>query len=163
MAEEMKYDDVASFKKMGGGVIDALAKGVTAREIKGLSDGEIEAIYAIGIEQFKARNYETAEKVFRMLALLEHTSPKIWVAYGAVKRALKDYAMAIRCYQNAAIFDLHNPKPPYFAAECFLETGDSKNALSALEMLDMFAPKDTEVGRLYRQKGEALKARIQAA
>lgn len=163
MAEEKKHDDSAELREMGAFILDAFSKGATVREFKGLSDGEIEAIYAIGVEQFKARNYEAAEKVFRLLSLLEHTSPKVWVAYGAVKQALKDYATAIRCYQNASIYDLHNPKPPYLAAECFVATGDTKNALSALEMLDMFAPKDTEAGRLYRQKGEALKARIEAA
>ena len=52
---------VAALKEFGDGA--------TLRAMRGLSDEEMEAIYAMGVNFYKAGNYEDAEKVFKLLAL----------------------------------------------------------------------------------------------
>lgn len=143
--------------------VKIICNGGTLRHVKGLSNEEIEALYASGVEYYKAGNYTDARKIFRLLALIEHTSSRFWTAFGSASQALKDYKQAIEAYQMGAFMDMHNPKPAYYAAECFNLTGDRDNALKALGYLLMFAPKDTDLGKTYRAKGEALKARIEAA
>ena len=79
---------------------------------------------------------------------------------GSVQQVQGRYAEAIKAYQMATFFDLHNPKPMFYAAECFVKAGDFDNARKALASLEQYAPKDTEAGRRFRAKGEELKARI---
>ena len=106
--------------------------------------------------------YADAEKIFRFLTVFEHTSSKYWTAMGSVQQVQGRYDEAIKAYQMASFLDLHNPKPMYYAAECFVKTGDLDNARKALASLEQYGPTDTENGRRFRAKGAELKARIAA-
>ena len=143
-------------------VFSAIADFTTVRELKGISDREIESIYAMGVDFYRAGNYTDAEKIFRFLTVFEHTSSKYWAAMGSVQQVQGRYDAAIKAYQMASFFDLHNPKPMYYAAECFVKTGDLDNARKALVSLEQYGPTDTEAGRRFRAKGAELKARIAA-
>ena len=79
---------------------------------------------------------------------------------GAVLQLKKQYQGAITAYAYASFLDIHNPKPQYHAAECYLALGDRVNAASALAALERFAPDDAECGREYRAKAVELKKLI---
>lgn len=143
-------------------VFSAIADFTTVRELKGISDREIESIYAMGVDFYRGGNYADAEKIFRFLTVFEHTSSKYWTAMGSVQQVQGRYDAAIKAYQMASFLDLHNPKPMYYAAECFVKVGDLDNARKALASLEQYGPTDTEAGRRFRAKGEELKARIAA-
>lgn len=143
-------------------IFSTLADFGTVRELKGLSDGEIESIYAAGVDYYRGGNYADAEKVFRFLTVFEHTSSKYWTSYGSVLQVQGRYDEAIKAYRFATFFDLHNPRPMYYAAVCFVKTGDLENAQMALASLAKYGPKDTEDGRRFLRKAEELKARIVA-
>lgn len=143
-------------------VFAAIADFTTVRELKGISDQEIESIYAMGVDFYRAGNYTDAEKIFRFLTVFEHTSSKYWTAMGSVQQVQGRFDAAIKAYQMASFFDLHNPKPMYYAAECFAKTGDLDNAQKALASLEQYGPKDTETGRRFQAKGAELKARLAA-
>ena len=142
-------------------VFTAIADFTTVRELKGISDKEIESIYAMGVDFYRAGNYVDAEKIFHFLTIFEHTSSKYWTAMGSVQQVQGRHAEAIKAYQMATFFDLHNPKPMYYAAECFVKVGDFENARKALASLEAYGPKDTETGRRFLAKGAELKARIE--
>ena len=146
-------------------MIEQAAKGLadmsTVRELKGITDEEMEAMYSLGYSFYTTGRYDDAEKVFRFLVLFDHLSAKYWTALGAVQQVKKLYVDAVASYGYASFLDLENPKPQYYAAECFLAMGDKENASSALAALDEFCPKNTEIGREYRAKAEALKAMIE--
>ncbi len=143
-------------------VFSAIADFTTVRELKGISDREIESIYAMGVDFYRGGNYADAEKIFRFLTVFEHTSSKYWTAMGSVQQVQGRYDAAIKAYQMASFLDLHNPKPMYYAAECFVKVGDLDNARKALASLEQYGPTDTEAGRRFRAKGAELKARIAA-
>lgn len=140
----------------------SILDGGTFRELKGISNEELETIYAMGVDYYKAGNFADAAKLFRFLVFLDHTSSRFWTAHGSALQAQKQYEKAIKCYQLGTFFDLHNPKPAYYAAECFVSTGDLENAARALNTLDMYAPKDTDAGRRFLAKGKELRAKIEA-
>ncbi len=140
-----------------------LAENVTTiRDTKGISTGEMEAVYSLGFNFYNTGRYDEAEKVFKFLVLFDHMTPKYWIGMGAIQQVRKNYDGAITSYGYASFLDLHDPKPQYLAAECFFAKGDKTNALSALEALKTFAPKDTERGRDYLAKAAELEARINA-
>ena len=132
----------------------------TVRELKGITDAEMEAVYSLGFNFYRTGNIENAEKVFKFLVLFDHFNPKYWIGMGAVLQVKKMYDGAITAYAYASFLYIHDPKPQYHAAECYLAKGDRANAASALAALEQFAPADTDRGREYRAKAEELKKLI---
>ncbi len=145
-------------------ILDAAKKLVddvtTVRDLKGITTGEMEAVYSLGFNFYNTGRYDEAEKIFKFLVLFDHMSPKYWMGMGAIQQVRKNYDGAITSYGYASFLDLHDPKPQYLAAECFFAKGDRDNALSALEALKKFAPTETERGRDYLAKAAELEARI---
>ena len=134
--------------------------GSTIKELRGITNAEMEAVYSLAFNYYRTGKLEEAEKLFNFLALFDHLNPKFWIGVGAVRQVKKDFQGAVQAYAYASFLDIHNPKPQYYAAECFLAMGDKRNAASAVEAIDAFAPKNTEIGREYRAKAEALKETI---
>ena len=133
----------------------------TVRELKGITDAEMEAVYSMGFSFYNTGRYDDAEKVFRFLVLFDHLNPKYWSGLGAVAQVKRDFQKAVQYYGYASFLDIKNPKPQYYAAECFAAMGDKPNALSALAALEMYCPENTEVGREYRKKAAEFKATLE--
>ena len=131
--------------------------GSTIRELKGISNNELEAVYSLAFNYYRSGKFDEAEKLFNFLALFDHLNPKFWMGVGAVRQVKKDFSGAVQAYGYASFLDLSNPKPQLHAAECFLAMGDKRNAASSLEALDHFCPKDTDQGREYRAKAAELR------
>ncbi|MCR5413982.1 MAG: SycD/LcrH family type III secretion system chaperone [Kiritimatiellae bacterium] len=134
-----------------------IASEASLAELKGISHDELEAVYSLGFNYYRTGKYEEAAKLFKFLVLFDHLNAKYWMAIGAVQQVSKDYEGAVASYAYASFLDISNPKPQYHAAECFLAMGDKVNARSAIDALEMYSPKDTELGRTYREKAAALK------
>ena len=141
-------------------IADAAKKfldGSTIKELKGITNDEMEAVYSLAFNYYRTGKFEEAEKLFNFLALFDHLNPKFWMGVGAVRQVKKDFPGAVQAYGYASFLDLKNPKPQLHAAECFLAMGDKRNAASSLEALDHFCPKDTALGREYRAKAAELR------
>ncbi|MBR4171079.1 MAG: SycD/LcrH family type III secretion system chaperone [Kiritimatiellae bacterium] len=134
--------------------------GATIKELKGITNDEMEAVYSLAFNYYRTGRYDEAEKLFNFLALFDHLNAKFWIGVGAVRQVKKDFSGAVQAYGYASFLDLNNPRPQLHAAECFLAMGDKRNAASSLEALDAYCPKDTEVGREYRAKAAELRKLI---
>lgn len=142
-------------------VLKEIGDGATLRALRGISDEEMEAIYAMGVNFYKAGNYGDAEKVFKFLTMFDHLSSRYWTAMGSLRQAQRKFADAITAYKLASFLDLENPKPMYYAAECLLALGQKTEALDALAAVEHYVPNTTEKGRTYLAKAAALKALIE--
>lgn len=144
-------------------ILEALAQfgeGSTVRELRGISDEEMEAVYAMGVNFYTTGNYEDAEKVFKFLVMFDHMSSRYWTAMGSLRQVQRRFDQAVEAYKFASFLDLENPKPLYYAAECLVAMGEKEKALDALAALNEFAAK-SETGAAYRAKGEKLKALLE--
>ena len=137
--------------------------GATMKQLKGISNEELEAVYSLAFGYYRTGRFEDAFKLFQFLVLFDHLNAKYWFGLGAVQQATKDFGNAVVSYGYSSFLNLKNPKPQFHAAECFLALGDKTNALSSLAALDEFCPRDTDIGREYRAKAEALKKIVDAA
>ena len=156
MSTEINNDKIAEAAKQ-------FAEGfATMRELKGITKAEMEAVYSVGFNMYRTGRYDDAEKIFRFLVLFDHLEPKYWLGVGAVQQVRKDYQGAIASYGYSSFLDLANPKPQLHAAECFLAMGDRRSAASALEALNEYCPKDTDIGREYRAKAAKLRELVGA-
>ena len=138
----------------------AFANGATMKEVRGITNDELEAVYSLGFGYYNTGKYEDAQKLFEFLVLFDHLNTKYWFALGAVQQARKDYQKAIASYGYSSFLDLENPKPQFHAAECYLALGDKPNAASAILALETYCPAGTDVGREYRAKAAALRPAI---
>lgn len=134
--------------------------GATLKEVKGITNDELESVYSLGFGYYRTGKFEDAQKLFEFLVLFDHLNSKYWFALGAVQQAQKDYQKAIASYGYSSFLDLENPKPQYHAAECYLALGDKSNAASAIMALEQYAPQGNELGREYREKAAALRKTI---
>ena len=107
-------------------VTEAVAKGASFAEIRGITKNELEAIYAVGLNNYKVGAYENAEKVFQALTMMSHAEQKYWIALGAARQQQKKYTEALGAYKVAAFLDLDNPKPHQYAAECYKALGNAE-------------------------------------
>lgn len=145
--DEQLNDIAKHFSEMG-----------TLRELKGITDGEMDAIYATGVNFYKVGKFDDAEKIFKFLVMFDHTSSRYWTAMGSLRQVQRRFDEAIAAYQYAIFLDIKNPRPLYYLAECYLAKGDKEGCLTALKKLDEHCPKTTETGRNYLAKGAKLKA-----
>ena len=134
----------------------------TIREMKGISDEEMEAIYSMGVNFYKAGSYENAEKIFRFLVLFDHSNARYWTGFGSLMQAQRKFDEAIKAYQYAMFLDLENPRAIYYCAECNLAKGDKELCLELLKTLEEHCPKTTDLGRKFLVKGAKLKALAEA-
>lgn len=132
-------------------------EGSTLKELKGITNQELEAVYSLAFNYYRTGKFDEAGKLFDFLALFDHLNPKFWMGVGAVRQVKKDFSGAVQAYGYASFLDISNPKPQIHAAECFLAMGDKRNAASSLEALEHFCPKDTDLGREYRSKAAELR------
>ena len=147
-------------KKVAETVKSLIKDGSTLKQLKGISNEELEAVYSLAFGYYRTGKYEEALKLFQFLVLFDHLNAKFWMGLGAVQQVLKDYQNAVVSYGYCSFLKLDNPKPQLHAAECFLAMGDKRNAASSLEALNEYCPKDTDLGREYRAKAAKLRELI---
>ena len=150
----MANNDNAEMSKAAKALIQGEA---TLKQLKGVSNDELEAIYSLAFGYYRTGKYDDALKLFQFLVMFDHLNAKYWMGLGAVQQVLKDYSNAVLSYGYSSFLKLDNPKPQLHAAECFLAMGDKVKAASALYALNEYCPKDTEIGREYRAKAAKLR------
>ena len=144
-------------KKIADGVKTLVEKGATLKQLKGSSNEELEAVYSLAFGYYRSGKFDEAAKLFQFLVLFDHLNAKYWFGLGATQQALRDFQNAAVSYGYCSFLKLDNPKPQLHAAECFLALGDKRSAASALEALNEYCPKDTDIGREYRAKAAKLR------
>lgn len=78
---------------------------ITLQELEGISEDEMETIYALGYNFFTYGKYDAAKDVFTGLTAYAPYSGHYWRALGAVNQQLKDYTEAIAAYDMAIAND----------------------------------------------------------
>ena len=147
-------------KKIAEGVKTLIEKRSTLKQMKGITNEELEAVYTLAFGYYRTGKFDEALKLFQFLVMFDHLNAKYWMGLGAVQQVLKDYQGAVTSYGYCSFLKLDNPKPQLHAAECFLAMGDKRNAASSLEALEEYCPKDTDIGREYRAKAAKLRELI---
>ena len=143
--------------KLAEGIKSLVKDNATLKQVKGVTNGELEAVYSLAFGYYRTGKYDEALKLFQFLVLFDHLNAKFWFGLGATQQAIKDYQGAVASYGYCSFLNLENPNPQFHAAECFLAIGDKRNAASALEALNEYCPANTDVGREYRAKAAKLR------
>jgi type III secretion system low calcium response chaperone LcrH/SycD len=78
---------------------------ITLQELEGISDEEMETIYALGYNFFTYGKYDAAKDIFTGLTAYAPYTAHYWRALGAVNQQLKEYLEAVAAYDMAIAND----------------------------------------------------------
>lgn len=133
---------------------------LTLRDLRGITDDEVEALYTSAFHYTQAGQLADALTLFKGLVALDHLEGRFWLGLGCVQQHLGDFEAAIRSYAFASLLDLHDPRPQFAAATCYLKLGQPALAESALAALETFCPASA-MGNTYRAKARLLRRSLQ--
>ncbi len=120
-----------------------------------LDDDELEAIYAVGYNQFAARKFDQAINIFKLLCLYDHLEERWYYSLGVAQQGKGDYEAALKSFSVATILDMMDPNPQAQAAYCLMALGHRDEAKSALEGAIIACQDDPEHATVKKQ-AEAL-------
>lgn len=99
----------------------AIKKGIMPKTALKINDETMEAVYTQGYNLYGQGKYKEASHVFRLLMLMDFTTPKYVLGLAACAHRLKDYRNAANLYLLCATLDPNNPLPHFHAADCYLQ------------------------------------------
>lgn len=108
------------------------SEGIAPAELMQWDEDKLEALYALGRDFYMRGDYHAAEQVMNWLARVKGADGRILKALGAARKMQGKYEDAVNAYSLAAIADLEDPEPSFFAAECLFHLGEAKRTRAAL-------------------------------
>lgn len=133
-----------------------LNEGGVLRDVRGITKEQMEAIYSVAFNLYRAGKYDEAEKVFRFLCFFDHLEKKFWMGLGSSQQAQKNYQNAINAYSYACVLDIKDPRAPLQAADCHIALGNTKEAISALTAAIEFAGDQPQMASFKERAGTLL-------
>lgn len=130
---ESKSKPEISSEQIAELVQDFLLNQKTYKDLRGISDNEMETIYSIAFNFYSHGKFDRAKNIFAALTQLDTYKPKYWVGLGASRQMLKEYQPAIDAYGFATLMDAKDPKPVFYSSSCFLKLDKPNLAILALE------------------------------
>lgn len=134
----------------------ALKKGIMPKQALQISDDTMEAIYTQAFTLYSQSKYRDASYIFRLLMLLDFTTPKYVLGLAACAHRVQDYTNAANLYFLCAALDPQNPLPHFHAADCYMQLGAIAVATYSLELAIGIAG-DQPIYQAIKQRAELMK------
>ena len=112
----------------------ALKKGIMPKQALQISDDTMEAIYTQGYTLYNQSKFRDASYIFRLLMLLDFTTPKYVLGLAACAHRIKDYTNAANLYFLCAALDPTNPLPHFHSTDCYIALGATAIAAYSLRL-----------------------------
>lgn len=112
----------------------AMQGSIIAKEKLGITDGQMEAMYAVAFNQFQKGAFDDAIKSFSLLCLLNPLEYKHLFGIASCFYKKGSYELASLYYVIASRLDRGDPAPFLYAAECLLAVSDVEGAKDALAL-----------------------------
>lgn len=104
-------------------LLQSLRGGATLRELKGVDDTTMEAVYAYAHQFYMNGQLDEAEKFFRFLYLFDFHNGDYVFGLASVYQMKKQYQKAIDLYAVAYALVRHDERPLFHAGQCHLALG----------------------------------------
>ncbi|MBW2067598.1 MAG: SycD/LcrH family type III secretion system chaperone [Deltaproteobacteria bacterium] len=107
------------------GIVQKVVSGKSTLQIElGITDKELEAVYAIGYTQYVNGKYEDAKKTFSILMMFNPLNYKYCFSLASAFKMLNDLETASLFYLFSCSLDPENPEPHLQLAECLVQLDD---------------------------------------
>jgi type III secretion system low calcium response chaperone LcrH/SycD len=148
--EELMKDDPQTME-----AFRLVMNGATLADAKGISEKQVEGLYALAYQVYQSGDYARAEAVFATLCLLNHLEKRFWLGLGGARQQLGKHAEASQAFAMASTQDLLDPVPPLHAGMCFLAMKDKENAVKAFRQA-VFVAGDQPAQADCKKQGQAM-------
>ncbi len=142
-------------------VVSYMAHGGVLKDLQGLSDKNMEAIYAVAHNLYSATKYEQANTLFQYLCMLNPYEKKYWLGLGACRQMQRDFQNAIDAYCMATALDMKDPNAPLHAGECFLALGNLDSAEKSFDTVIAWSEEGGDQYDKLRDRAKGLKSIIE--
>lgn len=115
-------------------IVGLMTGELTLKDVQGLSDDQMESIYALAYNAFRAGRHDEAHKLFVFLSLFDPFDPRFWLGLGACRFSMGDFDNAVDAYSMAGFIDELDPVAHLRCADCQLALGHTEDAISSLEI-----------------------------
>lgn len=129
MSQKSQNLDEKQFSQI---VDDFLNNQKTLKDLKGITNEEMEACYAAAYNLYNNGRFDDADNIFTMLCYYDNRQPKYWMGLGATRQMRKLYEAAAEAYGMGFMLNFTDPRFPFHAADCFLAIKDYDRARKAL-------------------------------
>ncbi|MFC6841802.1 type III secretion system translocator chaperone SicA [Xanthomonas theicola] len=131
-------------------ILDAVAQGVTLKEIHGISDEQMDGMYSLAYDFYNRGRLDEAEKLFRFLCIYDFYCVDFLMGLAAVYQLKQMHQKAADLYAVAYAQGDADYRPMLYAGQCQLAMGKSGKARQCFKVV------------LEKSGDETLKATAQA-
>jgi type III secretion system low calcium response chaperone LcrH/SycD len=144
---------------------DALSKfldeGGAIYELLGVTQEELDGIYAMAYQFLENNRFEEADNLFHLLVTYNYYNTDYAIGLGLARQGQGKLAEAADIYGASVAFNVNDPRLPFHAGECHFEMGNLDAAESGFTMAALRAEGQSEHAQL-KTRAEALLEAVKA-
>jgi type III secretion system low calcium response chaperone LcrH/SycD len=114
-------------------VAEAVLEGVTLKDLRGISDEQMDSLYAFAHEFYEQGRLDDAEKFFHFLCIYDFYNAQYWMSLAAVNQLKHNYQKAVDLYAVAFAQGKHDYRPMLYTGQCQLALGRAGKAKLCFE------------------------------
>ena len=118
-----------------GEKFEAIMRGATLKEIYGISDQVMNAIYAHAYNFYQSGRNDDAKTFFQFLCAYDIYNADYVMGLAAVHQRQKDFLSAIQLYRLSYAIEPKNTRCMLYAGQCYLYLKDKVNAYSCFSIV----------------------------
>lgn len=123
-------------------IVEAVSKGVTLKEIHGISDVQMEGLYSLAYDFYNQGRLDEAEKFFRFLCIYDFYCVDFLMGLAAVYQLKKKYQKAADLYAIAFAQSKSDYRAILYSGQCQMAIGKAARAARCFRMVVEFAQDD---------------------
>ena len=111
-----------------------LAKGYRIADLAGMTQEQLDAMYALAYQLYQADNFKDAAAIFQGLVLFDSSNSDYLMGLASSEQGLEHYERASDLFAMVCAHSgMTDPKPMYYSCICALKNGERDKAILGLK------------------------------
>lgn len=124
-------------------VVDVVLAGAPLKDVQGISDEQMNSLYAFAYQFYERGRLDDAEKFFHFLCIYDFYNSHYWMGLAAVHQLKQNHQKAIDLYAIAFAQGKSDWRPMFYTGQCQLALGRVGKARLCFEyVLEQAAQED---------------------
>ncbi|MGE8059040.1 type III secretion system translocator chaperone SicA [Pseudomonas sp. NPDC089547] len=119
--------------RMAEQVMQAVLDGASLKDLRGVTDEQMDSLYAFAYEFYEQGRLDDAEKFFHFLCIYDFYNAQYWMGLAAVHQLKQNYQKAVDLYAVAFAQGKHDYRPMLYTGQCQLALGKAGKAKLCFE------------------------------
>lgn len=114
-------------------IMDATLDGHPLKDLRGVSNDQMESIYSFAYEFYEQGKLDEAERLFHFLCIYDLYDTRYWLGLAAIYQLKENYQKAIDIYAVAFTQGKKDYRPMFYTGQCHLALGKAGKAKLCFE------------------------------